>query len=76
MKVYKANDAFLYLLNRLSERDGGTGGDIPDWSEDEAMKRWSEYVHDADGNLRTKYRVIVETGCIFRDSDGDRRDYQ
>ena len=40
------------------------------------MKRWSEYVHDADGNLRTKYRVIVETGGIFRDSDGDRRDYQ
>ena len=74
-KVYKANDAFLYLLNRLSEGDDGAGGDIAGWSKDEAMERWSEYVHDADGNLRTKYRVIVETGGIFRDPDGVRRAY-
>ena len=72
-KVYKANDAFLYLLNRLSERDDGAGGDIAGWSKDEAMERWSEYVHDADGNLRTKYRIIVETGAIIRDPDGGRR---
>ena len=38
-KVYKANDAFLYLLNRLSERDDGAGGDIAGWSKDEAMER-------------------------------------
>ena len=74
-KVYKANDAFLYLLNRLSETDDGAGGDIAGWSKDEAMERWSEYVHDADGNLRTKYRVIVETGGVFRDPDGVRRAY-
>ena len=72
-KVYKANDAFLYLLNRLSESDAGAGGDIPGWSKDEAMERWSEYVHDADGNLRTKYRIIVETGAIIQDPDGGRR---
>ena len=72
-KVYKANDAFLYLLNRLSESDDGAGGDIPGWSKDEAMERWSEYVHDADGNLRTKYRIIVETGAIIQDPDGGRR---
>ena len=58
-KVYKANNAFLYLLNRLSSNEGSGG-----WSEDEAMERWSEYVHDADGNLRTKYRIIVETGAF------------
>lgn len=74
-KVYKANDAFLYLLSRLSERDDGAGGDVAGWSKDEAMEKWSEYVHDADGNLRTKYRVIVETGGIFRDPDGHRRAY-
>lgn len=74
-KVYKANDAFLYLLNRLSEKDDGAGGDIAGWSKDEAMEKWSEYVHDADGNLRTKYRVIVETGGVFRDPDGVRRAY-
>ncbi|MDE7261027.1 MAG: hypothetical protein K2N78_03035, partial [Oscillospiraceae bacterium] len=69
-KVYKANDAFLYLLNRLSS-SGGSGG----WSADEAMERWSEYIHDADGSLRTKYRVIVETGGIFKDPDSHRRAY-
>ncbi len=69
-KVYKANNAFLYLLNRLSSNEGSGG-----WSEDEAMERWSEYVHDADGNLRTKYRIIVETGAIVRDPDGYRRAY-
>ena len=74
-KVYKANDAFLYLLGRLSETDNGAGGDVTGWSKDEAMERWSEYVHDADGNLRTKYRVIVETGGVFRDPDGVRRAY-
>ena len=74
-KVYKANDAFLYLLNRLSESDNGAGGDIAGWSKDEAMEKWSEYVHDANGNLRTKYRVIVETGGVFRDPDGVRRAY-
>ena len=74
-KVYKANDAFLYLLGRLSERDDGAGGDIAGWSKDEALERWSEYVYDADGNLRTKYRIIVETGGVFRDPDGVRRAY-
>ncbi len=74
-KVYKANDAFLYLLNRLSESDNGAGGDIAGWNKDEAMEKWSEYVHDANGNLRTKYRVIVETGGVFRDPDGVRRAY-
>lgn len=74
-KVYKANDAFLYLLDRLSEKDDGAGGDIAGWGKDEAMEKWSEYVHDADGNLRTKYRVIVETGGVFRDPDGVRRAY-
>ena len=69
-KVYKANNAFLYLLNRLSSTEGNGG-----WSADKAMERWSEYVHDADGNLRTKYRVIVETGGIFRDPDSGRRAY-
>ncbi|MCI9268026.1 MAG: hypothetical protein HFF40_04130 [Lawsonibacter sp.] len=39
------------------------------------MERWSEYVHDADGNLRTKYRIIVETGAIVKDPDGYRRAY-
>ncbi|MEY8420013.1 hypothetical protein AALA83_12155 [Oscillospiraceae bacterium 44-5] len=69
-KVYKANDAFLYLLGRLSSREGSDG-----WSADEAMERWSEYVYDADGNLRTKYRIIVETGGVFRDPDSHRRAY-
>jgi len=69
-KVYKANDAFLYLLNCLSSTDSGNG-----WSADEAMTRWSEYVHDADGNLRTKYRIIVETGLVVKDPDGHRRAY-
>ncbi len=69
-KVYKANDAFLYLLNCLSTTDAGSG-----WSKDEAMERWSEYVHDADGNLRTKYRIIVETGAVVKDPDGHRRAY-
>ena len=69
-KVYKANDAFLYLLNCLSASDTSGG-----WSADEAMERWSEYVNDADGNLRTKYRIIVETGGVFRDPDKGRRAY-
>ncbi len=69
-KVYKANNAFLYLLNCLSASDTADG-----WSEDEAMERWSEYVYDADGNLRTKYRIIVETGGVFRDPDKGRRAY-
>ena len=68
--MYKANDAFLYLLNCLSTTDAGSG-----WSKDEAMERWSEYVHDADGNLRTKYRIIVETGAVVKDPDGHRRAY-
>ena len=33
-KVYQANDAFIYLLGRLSSRGGGIG-----WSADEAMER-------------------------------------
>ena len=69
-KVYKPNDAFLYLLGRLSENSSGTG-----WSKDNAIAKWSEYVHDADGNLRTKYRIIIETGGIFVDPDGVRRAY-
>jgi len=70
-KVYKANDAFIYLLGRLSET--GTAGS--GWSKDEAIDKWSEYIHDADGNLRTKYRVIVETGGVVVDPDGVRRAY-
>ena len=70
--VYKANDAFLYLLGRLTEV-GSNGKDIPGWSKDEALTKWSEYVHDADGNLRTKYRIIIETGGVFVDPDGNRR---
>ena len=70
-KVYKANDAFIYLLGRLSEKgDAGSG-----WSKEEAIEKWSEYIHDADGNLRTKYRIIVETGGIVVDPDGVRRAY-
>ena len=69
-KVYKANDAFLYLLKCLSSTDSSDG-----WSADEAMEKWSEYVHDADGNLRTKYRIIVETGSVFNDPDGYLRAY-
>ena len=69
-KVYKPNDAFLYLLGRLSENSSGTG-----WSKDDAIAKWSEYVHDASGNLRTKYRIIIETGGVFVDPDGVRRAY-
>ena len=54
-QVYKANDAFLYLLKRLSSNESNDG-----WDADTAMENWSEYVHDADGNLRTKYRIIVD----------------
>ena len=74
-QVYKANNAFLYLLGRLTETDNHSGGSNPGWSEDEAMEKWSEYVKDKDGNLRTKYRIIVETGMILRDPDGGRRAY-
>ena len=65
-KVYKPNKAFLYLLGRLSETGGaGTG-----WSRQDAISHWCEYVHDASGNLRTKYRIIVEPGVVFQDPDG------
>lgn len=74
-QVYKANNAFLYLLGRLTETDNHSGGSNPGWSADEAMEKWSEYVKDKDGNLRTKYRIIVETGMILRDPDGGRRAY-
>ena len=74
-QVYEANDAFLYLLGRLTETDNHSGGSNPGWSEDEAMEKWSEYVKDKGGNLRTKYRIIVETGMILRDPDGGRRAY-
>ena len=74
-QVYKANNAFLYLLGRLTETDNHSGGSNPGWSADEAMEKWSEYVKDRDGNLRTKYRIIVETGMILRDPDGGRRAY-
>ena len=74
-QVYKANDAFIYLLGRLTETDNHSGGSNPGWSADEAMEKWSEYVKDRDGNLRTKYRIIVETGMILRDPDGGRRAY-
>ena len=67
-KVYKANDAFLYLLGRLSETEDSAG-----WSADEAMEKWSEYVKDRNGDLRTKYRIIVETGMVLTDPDGGRR---
>ena len=69
-KVYKPNDAFLYLLGRLSTTSSGSS-----WSKDEAITKWSEYVHDASGNLRTKYRIIIETGGVFVDPDGIRRAY-
>ena len=69
-KVYKPNDAFLYLLGRLSTTSSGSG-----WSKEEAIKKWAEYVHDSNGNLRTKYRVIIETGGVFVDPDGVRRAY-
>ena len=74
-QVYEANDAFLYLLGRLTETDNHSGGSNPGWSADEAIEKWSEYVKDKDGNLRTKYRIIVETGMILRDPDGGRRAY-
>ena len=74
-QVYKANNAFLYLLGRLTETDNHSGGSNPGWSADEAMEKLSEYVKDKDGNLRTKYRIIVETGMILRDPDGGRRAY-
>ena len=74
-QVYEANDAFVYLLGRLTETDNHSGGSNPGWSADEAMEKWSEYVKDKDGNLRTKYRIIVETGMILRDPDGGRRAY-
>lgn len=67
-KVYKPNDAFLYLLGRLSENSSGSG-----WGKDEAISKWSEYVYDADGNLHSKYRIIIETGGVFVDPDGIRR---
>lgn len=74
-QVYKANSAFLYLLGRLSETDNHAGGSNPGWSADEAMEKWSEYIFDESGNLRTTYRIIVETGMILRDPDGGRRAY-
>ena len=43
-KVYKANDAFIYLLGRLSEKGGAGSG----WSKDEAIDKWSEYIHDKE----------------------------
>ena len=74
-QVYQANDAFLYLLGRLTETDNGSGGSNPGWSKDEAMEKWSEYITDPDGNLRTKYRIIVETGMVVKDPDGGRRGF-
>ena len=74
-QVYKANSAFLYLLGRLTETDNHAGGSNPGWSADEAMEKWSEYIFDESGNLRTTYRIIVETGMILRDPDGGRRAY-
>ena len=74
-QVYKANNAFLYLLGRLTETDNHSGGSNPGWSADEAMEKWSEYIFDESGNLRTTYRIIVETGMILRDPDGGRRAY-
>lgn len=74
-QVYKANSAFLYLLGRLSETDNHAGGSNLGWSADEAMEKWSEYIFDESGNLRTTYRIIVETGMILRDPDGGRRAY-
>lgn len=70
-KVYKGNDAFIYLLSRLTEKGSAGSG----WSKDEAIEKWSEYIHDKDGNLRTKYRIIVETGGVVVDPDGNRRAY-
>ena len=74
-QVYKANSAFIYLLGRLTESDNGAGGTIPGWNEDEALEKWSESICDEDGNLRTKYRIIVETGYVLTDPDGGRRAY-
>ena len=70
-KVYKANDAFIYLLGRLTETGGAGSG----WSKEDAIEKWSSYIHDADGKLRTKYRIIVETGGVIVDPDGVRRGY-
>ncbi len=69
--VYKANDAFVYLLTRLSETTGAGSG----WSKEEALDKWSEFTYNSSGELRTKYRVIIETGGIFVDPDGVRRAY-
>ena len=49
-KVYKANDAFLYLLNRLSEKDDGAGGDIAGWSKDEAIPNVKFRIEAVDGS--------------------------
>ncbi len=70
-RVYKGNDAFIYLLGRLTEKGSAGSG----WSKEEALDKWSEYIHDKDGNLRTKYRIIVETGGVVVDPDGNRRAY-
>ena len=69
--VYTANKAFIYLLSRLSETNGEGSG----WSEDEAISKWTEKTYDDDGNLRTKYRVIVETGAVLTDPDRVSRAY-
>ncbi len=63
-QVYKANDAFLYLLERLAG-----------WSRDEALSKWSSFTRDTVGNFRTRYRIIVETGNVFQDPDGVLRAY-
>ena len=70
-QVYKANDAFVYLLTRLSE----TGGEGTGWSREEALTNWSDFVYDTVGNLRTRYRIIIETGGTFVDPDHIHRAY-
>ena len=69
--VYKANDAFIYLLTRLSE----TGGEGTGWSTEDALSNWADTVYDSSGNQRTKYRIIIETGGIFSDPDRVVRAY-